>query len=70
MKDYVYCNKNNSRKYIELRRYADGHYVWRQRVGNNYTGCSLSRASVGTWHRVNKQTFVEVLADYMLEEVI
>lgn len=75
MRDYVYRNKANSRKYIELRRYADGHYVWKQYIkcgdSKNYTGCSIKQNKRGgLWHRVSKQTFVEVLADYELEVAV
>lgn len=75
MRDYVYRNKDNSRKYIELRRYADGHYVWKQYIKygdfRNYTGCNFKQNKRGgLWHRVNKQTFVEVLADYELEVAV
>ena len=61
-------------KYLEVRHYADGHYVWKQFVtyaipewGRNYMGCTLKRAHIGTWHRVTKRWLKEVLSDY--EEV-
>lgn len=73
MKDYIYQNKRNDNKFIEVRRYADGHYVWKQYItryistsflGVNYVGCSFKRVHIGTWHRVSKRTLEEVLADY------
>ena len=72
MRDYVYRNKRNSRKYIELRRYADGHYVWKQYIkcgdGKNYTGCSIKQNKKGgVWHRVSRQTMLECIEDYELE---
>ena len=68
MKTMIY---QNGRKYLEVRRYADGHYVWKQfveytipTVGRNYMGCTLNRCHKGTWHRVTKRWLNEVLPDY------
>lgn len=73
MKDYIYQNKRNDNKFIEVRRYKDGHYVWKQYITHyisnsfisvTYTGCSLKRIHRGVWHRVSKKTMLEVLQDY------
>lgn len=70
MIDAVLQNKRNPNKFIEVRRYDCGHYVWRQYIENpethirNYTGCSLRRVSSGMWHRVSRQTLKDVLPDY------
>lgn len=32
MKDWLYKNKRNENKFIEVRRYDDGHYVWKQSI--------------------------------------
>lgn len=77
METRLYQNKYNSHKYLEVRRYADGHYVWKQYIRNfahtffdskNYTGCSLKRVHTGVWHRVSKCWMVQVLDDYVLVE--
>lgn len=74
MRTFIYQNKGNLNKYITVRRYKDGHYVWKQYIQTyvstsstviNYTGCSLKRSGVGTWHRVSKQTRDAVLQDYV-----
>lgn len=68
----LYQNKDNARKYIEVRRYADGHYVWKQFIlhfpntrfeSRNYTGCSLKRVHTGVWHRMGKSFMMQVLND-------
>lgn len=71
MKTTLYCRGN---KYLEVRRYDDGHYVWKQFVtyaiptfGRNYMGCSFKRCHIGTWRRVTKRLLNDVLPDY--EEV-
>ena len=58
-------------KYLEVRRYDCGHYVWKQfttytipECGKNYLGCSFRRCHKGTWHRVTKRWLEEVLPDY------
>lgn len=69
----LYQNNRNPKKYIEVRRYADGHYVWKQFMlyfqGNVffecrfYTGCSLKKYREGVWHRMRKSFIMEVLND-------
>lgn len=71
MRTYIYKNKRNANKYIDVRRYSDGHYAWKQFIWvpgckRNYVGCSLKRAHVGTWSRVTKGTLLAVLEDYEL----
>ena len=58
MRYYKYQNKLNPIKFIEVKRYDCGHYVWKQflltRNGTacrNYNGCILRRSHVGTWRR-------------------
>lgn len=74
-RDYIYQNSRNLNKYIKVRRYTDGHTVIKQYIQTyvpgsytrtviNYTGCSLKRAKLGTWHRVGKKTLEQILADY------
>ena len=71
--DCLYQNNRNKNKFIEVRRYKDGHYAFKQYIEGhptlstttrNYTGCSLKRAKVGTWHRVTKATLLQILEDY------
>ena len=64
----------NSNKYIEVRRYADGHYAYKAFVtyfipefGRNYLGCSNWRK--GKWHRCRKAFLDEVLDDRFITEV-
>ena len=71
MKYYKYRNKRNENKYIEVARYACGHYAFKQYIyarnsdnKKNYTGVALNRVHVGTWHRVTKSTLLEILGDY------
>lgn len=64
MKTYtLYQNKRNPHKFIELIRYSDGHYYWRQYISRagvvNYT--------TKRYARVTKSTFLPVLTeDYQL----
>lgn len=61
----LYINKRNEHKVIELKRYSDGHYYWRQMMifpngVVNYVG-----SKSGRFFRVNKSTFLPVLtSDY------
>ena len=70
MTTYVYQNNKNPKKFIEVRRYNCGHYVWKQFIDiptfntRNYTGCSLKRSKIGTWHRMTKKAMLSVLEDY------
>lgn len=72
MREWVYRNKYNSNKYLGVKRYKDGHYVWQQwiqHIGSEpiYVGCSLKQNKRGgVLHRISKRTMVEVLADYEL----
>ena len=79
MRDYTYQNKKNPNKFIQIRRYADGHFVWKQYIRHfvntffecrNYTGCSLKQVTKGVWHRINKVTMLSVLEDYTLVEAL
>ena len=73
MSTMIFRNNENSKKYIEVRRYADGHYVWKQFIryfagtrfdSRYYTGCSSKRVRIGNWRRVTKTMLSEVLSDY------
>lgn len=73
MTTQTYRNKRNTDKYLIVRKYDDGHTVWKQYLFwlitgvHNYTGCSLRSASRGgRFSRVRKATATEVLADYTL----
>lgn len=55
MKTYV--NKQNEHKYIETKKYKDGHTVWRQYMMwdngiKSYNGCTMRAWKTGRWHRV------------------
>lgn len=74
----IFQNKRNPHKFIEVKRYNDGHYVWKQFIENTvthtrtYTGCSLKRSKLGKWNRVNSDTLAEVIASdyvFVLEEM-
>ena len=74
-RNYLFRNNRNSNKYIQVRRYEDGHYVWKQYIAHElatggqqivYTGCTIKNWAKGVWHRVSKRTMLEVTADYML----
>lgn len=74
MKNWLYVNRMNNHKFIELRRYACGHYVFKQYVpysipteGKNYTGCTLRQNKRGgVWHRITKKFLVNLLENYEL----
>jgi len=77
MRTYLFQNNDNSHKYLEVRKYADGHYVWKQYIrhfahtpfdSKNYTGCSLRRVHQGTWHRVSRQLVIAVLENYHIAD--
>ena len=62
-------------KYIEVRRYADGHYAYKAFVtyfipefGRNYFACGRKRAHKGTWARCRK-VFLDEVLDKFYEEV-
>lgn len=70
METKLYRNNRNENKFIEVRRYGCGHYVWKQSIRHpevnviNYNGYSLKRSHVGVWHRQRKGTIQEVLKEY------
>ena len=75
-RDYLYQSKRNTNKFIEVRKYADGHYVWKQFINctipylqRNYNGCSLKRSHLGVWRRANKLSRM-ALEDYDIVSVI
>ena len=70
-KTQVFQNKRNPNKFIEVKRYKCGHYVWRQFIENehtgirNYTGCSIKRTRQGVWRRASRRTIQDTLqGDY------
>ena len=75
-RDYLYVNKRNDHKFLEIRRYEDGHYVCKQSIRStsedgvvviNYTGCNLKQNNHGgVWHRISKKAMLELLEDYEL----
>ena len=72
----MFQNKRNPNKYIELKRYACGHYVARQfmkwvtpnGVVKNYTGAR--NAKKGRYFRFHKTTLLDILEDYKYQEEI
>lgn len=77
MKNWMYVNKYNEHKFLEVRRYADGHYVVKQSIRHvfdtcklvNYVGSSLRRP-LGTWHRMCKSMLLSLLEDYAIVEEV
>lgn len=76
MRDYLYVNKRNERKCVEVRRYDCGHYYAKQYIkvqipeeGKNYTGCSLKQnRRGGVWKKVSKKFLLEcIVGEYQLE---
>lgn len=72
MRTILYRN-GDSNKYIEVRRYADGHYAYRAFItyfipefGRNYLGCK--NAHRGEWHRCRKG-FLEDVIDSRYQKV-
>ena len=68
----LYRNKDTN-KYVEVRRYKDGHYAYKAFVtyfipefGRNYLGCK--NAHKGEWHRCRKGFLIDVI-DSRYEEV-
>lgn len=62
----IYQNKYNPNKFIELKRYPDGHYYWRQYMHwvNGATGDDIINYTGGKrFSRVTTQTFIPVLSD-------
>lgn len=74
--NWLYRNKHNHNKFVEVRRQADGHYYFKQYVktffdGKNYTGCTLKQnRRGGVWQRTTLSWMKEVVfEDYELVEV-
>jgi len=67
--DKTYQNKRNPNKFIEMKKYDDGHTVARQYMKwdtpegevKNYNGSKTNR---GRYHRMGQRTLNEVLDDY------
>ena len=63
----TYRNKRNEHKYIDVKRTADRHYMWRQRmVWDNGVENPVGTPK-GGFRRQSKATINDVLGDY--EEV-
>lgn len=68
--DATYVNKKNPNKFIETKKYKDGHRVARQYMKwdtpdgevKNYTGAKDAKR--GRYHRTNKDTLDSMLEDY------
>lgn len=71
---WLYRNNRNPNKFIELKRYPDGHYVWKQYIvsmfGKNYVGTTIKQCQKGVWRRVTRRTFTQALEDYRLVDVV
>ena len=74
----TYRNKRNHHKYIEVNHTKCGHFYVKQYIKSDkniiltlgkkqYTGVSLKRVHIGTWHRWTLRNLKELLEDY--EEV-
>lgn len=71
MRYYQYRNNRNGNKYIEVIRYSCGHYAFKQFIktnnhGRTYTGTTIKRANIGTWHRITRKFLCEILEDYKI----
>ena len=67
----LYQNKRNFHKYLEVKHTKCGHFYVKQYIkGNNgnkgYTGVTLKRVHIGTWHRWKWSNLKELLKDYKL----
>lgn len=65
MKYWLYQNRHNEHKFLELKRYDDGHYYWRQFMKfdngvKNYIG-----SKTGRFFRVSIFTVTEVIMSYI-----
>ena len=66
----TYQNRRNENKFIETKKYKDGHSVARQYMKwetpegtvKNYTGAKDSKN--GRWHRANQHSRDVMLEDY------
>lgn len=68
VKHWIYQNRHNEHKYLELKRYDDGHYFWRQYMlwdngVKNYVGTKL-----GGFQRVSIETIKDVIMSYIWKE--
>lgn len=69
MKTYIFRNKRNENKYIEVKVYKDGHIYVKQfmkwyttrGIVKNYLA---SRSNKGRAYRYNKNSLSELLEDY------
>ena len=62
----LYQNKKNPNKFIELKRYPDGHYYWLEYMHwvNSATGDEITNYIGGKrFARVTTSTFIPVLSD-------
>lgn len=65
MKYWLYQNRHNEHKFLEIKRYDDGHYVWRQFMKwdngvKNYVG-----SKTGRFFRVSIETIKDVIMSYI-----
>lgn len=64
----TYRNRRNPNKIIDVKRTADRHYMWRQRmVFNNGVENHIGTCR-GGFYRQSKATINEVLEDYEVVE--
>lgn len=73
---WLYQNKYNPNKFIELKLYHDGHYYWHQylvwenttthaRIVNHVGGNTFHRVSVHTWKPVLTQDYNLIGIDWL-----
>ena len=61
----TYRNKRNPHKYIDVKRTADRHYMWRQRMVFDNGVTNPVGTPKGGFRRQGKATIEEVLKDYI-----
>ena len=61
----TYRNKRNPHKYIDVKRTADRHYMWRQRMVFDNGVTNHVGTPKGGFRRQGKATIEEVLKDYI-----
>jgi len=67
MQKRTFRNKRNEHKFIEIKHYDDGHYVWRQQMRFPNGVINDIGTKKGGFRRVRKAWIAEVKEDY--EEV-
>ena len=72
-KNWIYKNKLNPNKYLEVKKYKDGHYMWKRSITlinrwgeptEIYLDCPPSKQDIGLWKRVTKSKLLDILKDY------